>query len=128
MSGAAPAQPANATMIDTKGPDADKNSGNDDEWGDFDQYEDPNDVQFPTLTMSDSVGPTLESQPSVDNTNQDSSQTAPTGAQQDFPKVTNLDDLMSLMQTTSAPKPAAAQIQADAPSQPATGLDLFDIG
>ena len=103
MSGAAPAQPASATIIDTKGPDAEKNSGSGDEWGDFDQYEDPNDVQFPTLTMSDSAGPTLESQPSVDNANQDSSQAAPSSAQQDFPKVSNLDDLMSLMQTTSAP-------------------------
>lgn len=40
-----------------------------DDWGDFDQYEDPNDVQFPTLSPSPSAmaEPTLESFPSMDS-------------------------------------------------------------
>ena len=68
MSGAAPAQPA-TMMINTKAPEADNEDEEDGDWGEFDQYEDPNDVAFPTLDRSPSIGPSLESQPSVDNTN-----------------------------------------------------------
>ena len=41
----------------------DESAGSGGDWGDFDKYEDPNDVQFPTQF---SATPTLESLPSVD--------------------------------------------------------------
>ena len=43
-----PAQPAEVEKEQEK---AGSNASGDD-WGDFDKYEDPNDVQFPTLQMT----------------------------------------------------------------------------
>ena len=64
----------------------------DDDWGDFDQYEDPNDVQFPTLESKTSIAQSSQSEESKQD-----GQSKPGAAVQEFPKVTNLDDLLSLM-------------------------------
>ena len=93
-----------------------KQEGSDDDWGDFDQYEDPHDVQFPTLqSVASSSGQVSVSQKSEDLP-------SARGAQE-FPKVNNLEDLMSLMNATSLP---VASVQGGGNEKPLA--DLLDIG
>ncbi len=77
----------------------------DDDWGEFDQYEDPNDVAFPT-TLPKTNQPDLSITESevINDSKKDSTNKAP---EQQFPKVNNLEDLMSLMQTSAQSAPTA---------------------
>ena len=83
-----------------------KGEVDDGDWGEWDQYEDPSDVKFPTLALTPRE---TTSQP--EESKQEVPDTAASSVQQ-FPKVTNLDDLMSLMNvsqpvTSTSTLPAA---------------------